>query len=161
MHTMDGIDQFRRFVKLHHQQLVASQVPELFWQTLYRKLTTQNFDAGDAFQLLLLDYSESERLPEDPVWTVAVSKEGGIKHSNPGEIYIVDHAWTFRLNMARNQLRQVPELLRRMTIIMGIDQEELETDECVEAVLAGMWKHTQMYSLGGEGVSVEDRMPIW
>lgn len=158
---MDGIDKFRKFVELHHQQLIASQVPEHFWQTLYRKLTTQNFDAGDAFQLLLLDYSETERSAEDPVWTVAVSKEGGIKHSNPAEIYIVDHAWTFRTHMARGQLRQVPELLRRMTIIMGIDQEELETEECIEQVMSNMWKHTQMYAIGGDGVSVEDRMPIW
>lgn len=158
---MDGIDKFRKFIQLHQQQLIASQVPEIFWQTLYRKLTTQNFDAGDAFQLLLLDYSESERSAEDPVWTVAVTKEGGIKHTNPAEIYIVDHAWTFRTNMARNQLRQVPELLRRMTIIMGIDQEELEMEECVEKVMTTMWKHTQMYAIGGEGVSVEDRMPIW
>lgn len=158
---MDGIDKFRKFVQLHNQQLIASQVPELFWQTLYRKLTTQNFDAGDAFQLLLLDYSETERSAEDPVWTVAVCKEGGIKHSNPAEIYIVDHAWTFRTNMARNQLRQVPELLRRMTIIMGIDQEDLETEECIEKVMSSMWRHTQMYAIGGDGVSVEDRMPIW
>lgn len=158
---MDGIDQYRTFIRLHRQQLVASQVPEHFWQMLYRKLTTQVFDAGEAFQLLMLDYSDTERDAEDPVWSLAVSKEGGIKHMNPAEIYIVDHAWTFRTNVARNQLRQVPELLRRMSIIMGIDQDELDETQNIDAVLTTMWKHAQMYVIGGEGATVEDRMPIW
>lgn len=158
---MDGIEVFRKFVQNHHQQLISSQVPELFWERLYRKLTNQIFDAGDAFSLLLLDYSEVERRDEDPVWTVAVSKEQGIKCNDPTEIYIIDHAWTFRFDVARAQLRQIPDLLNRMSIIMGVETEDITQEDCIDQVMTSIWKYCQMYAIGGEGMSVEDRMPIW
>lgn len=158
---MDGIEVFRKFVQNHHQQLISSQVPEIFWERLYRKLTNQIFDAGDAFSLLLLDYSEVERQEEDPVWTVAVSKEEGIKCSDPNEIYIIDHAWTFRFDAARAQLRQIPDLLNRMSMIMGVDTEDLTQAECIDQVMTTIWKYCQMYAIGGAGMSVEDQMPIW
>lgn len=158
---MDGIDNFRKFVQQHHQQLILSEVPEHFWESLYRKLTYQLFDAGDAFSLYLLDYSDIDRKREDPIWTVGVTKEDGIKHKDPTQIYVIDHAWTFRFDVARSQLRQIPDLLNRMGMIMGIDMEEITQEECIDQVMSGIWKYCQMYALGGEGISVEDRMPIW
>ena len=158
---MDGISNVRKFIQLHAAQLVSSAVPEIYWETLCRKLSDQIFDAGEAFSLYLIDYSESERKPADPVFTVAVSKDDGIKRENPNEIYIIDHAWTFRFDRARAQLRQIPQLLNRTSIIMGIDAEELSEEENINQVLSGIWKYCQMYALGGEGISVEDRMPIW
>lgn len=159
---MDGVSRFAEFVQLHSNQLTASGVPELFWKTLCRKLNNQTFDAGDAFQLLMIDYGDEERRPEDPLWTLVVSKPDGIKASSPLPIYIIDHAWTYRLNVARQQLRQVPALLNRMSILMGcaeVDDEE----ERIEAVMESMWRYCQMYALGGDSaaLSIEDRMPIW
>lgn len=158
---MDGIDRYRKFLLHHQQQLTASAVPEHLWQMIYRKLTQQIFDGGDAFQLLLLDYSEVARDPEDPVWTVAVSKPEGLRANCPTDVYLIDHAWTYRLASARQQLRTMPELLRRMSIIMGVDRDNLPADQCVDEVMQALWRHAQMYALGGDGIAVEDRMPIW
>lgn len=159
---MDGLSRYNEFVKQHGNQLVASGVPELFWKTLCRKLNHQTFDAGDAFSLLMIDYGDEERRPEDPLWAVVVSKEDGIRASNPLEIYMIDHAWTYRLNTARNQLRQVPALLNRMSIMMGCSDVENE-EERIEKVMESMWRYCQMYALGGDNsaISIEDRMPIW
>lgn len=159
---MDGLSRYNEFVQQHGNQLVASGVPNVFWQTLCRKLNHQTFDAGDAFSLLMIDYDEVERREEDPLWTVVVSKATGISASNPLEIYLIDHAWTYRLNTARYQLRQVPALLNRMSIMMGCSDVESEEDR-IEAVMASMWRFCQMYALGGDStaISIEDRMPIW
>lgn len=158
---MDGIDQYRKFVQNHKHQLIASAVPEHFWQMLYRKMTNQIFDAGEAFQLLLLDYSEVERDPEDPVWTVAVSKPEGLHAGCAADIYIIDHAWTFRPQAARQQLHQVPELLRRMCIIMGVGDEVDTAEARIDAVMGSLWRYAQMYAIGGNDATVEERMPIW
>lgn len=161
---MDGISAFKQFLYLHKPQLESSGIPSHFWQTIYKKLTNQIFDAGDAFSLFLIDYSDSERKEQDPIWTVAISKPDGLSANDPTAVYIVDHAWSFRLDMARNQLRQMPQLLNRMCIIMGIDTENINenAEQCVDQVLKSMWKYSQMYSLAGNNeLTVEERLPIW
>lgn len=157
---MDGISNLNQFLGLHANQLTASAVPEYFWPTICRKLNHQTFDGGDAFSLLLIDYDEGERDEEDPLWTLVVSKEEGIKANDPKEIYIIDHAWTFRLNIARSQLRQVPGLLHRMSLLMGVSEEQPEEDN-IQQVLDSLWKYCQMYTISGNEVAIEDRMPIW
>lgn len=160
---MDGVSKFKEFLHLHKAQLVGSGVPETFWHSLYLKLTHQTFDAGNAFSLLMIEYEEGERDAEDPLWTVVVAKESGIKANDKQEIYLIDHAWTYRLQMARNQLRQVPQLLNRMSIIMGHSNIE-DQEQQIEAVMESMWQYNQMYTIGGgdsSNVAIEDRMPIW
>lgn len=157
---MDGLSNLNEFIRLHGGQLAASGVPQFFWPTLCRKLNHQTFDGGDAFSLLLIDYGEDERDEEDPLWTVVVSKPEGIKSADPKEIYIVDHAWTFRLNTARSQLRQVPGLLHRMSLLMGVD-EEVPEEQNIQQVMDSLWKYCQMYAIGGNDVPIEERMPIW
>lgn len=157
---MDGLSNFNEFIRLHSGQLAASGVPEFFWPTLCRKLNYQTFDGGDAFSLLLIDYGEDERDEEDPLWTVVVSKPEGVKSADPKEIYMIDHAWTFRSNTARSQLRQVPGLLHRMSLLMGVD-EEVPEEHNIQQVMDSLWKYCQMYAIGGNDVPIEERMPIW
>lgn len=159
---MDGLSQFNEFLRLHANQLKLSGVPQQYWQTIYRKLRDQTFDAGDAFSLLLIDYGEDERHEEDPLWTVCVSKPDGIKVSSPYEIYIIDHAWTFRYPTARRQLQQIPALLHRMSTLMGCADEENE-EKRIDSVMHLMWKYCQMYSINSTNIeiSIENRMPIW
>ncbi|XP_062533602.1 tubulin--tyrosine ligase-like protein 12 [Armigeres subalbatus] len=158
---MDGINQYDSFISVHKPQLQASGVPEHFWPQLYRKLKHQEFDAGASFSLLLVDYGEEQRSHEDPIWTVAVSKEGGIRADDPTEIYLVDHAWTFRTDNARQQLTEHPALVNRLAIMMGLDQEDVSAPVLVSSILNDIWKWCNMYSLNGEGLTVENRMPIW
>lgn len=148
------------FIGLHRNQLIASGVPENFWPTLCQKLTQQIFDGGEAFSLLLIDYGDEEREEEDPLWTLVVSKEDGIKTTDSNAIYIIDHAWTFRLNTARAQLRQVPGLLHRMSLLMGVPEEQ-PAEENIDQVMHLLWKYCQMYAIGGNDVPIEERMPIW
>lgn len=158
---MDGINQFDAFISIHKPQLQASGVPEHFWPQLFRKLKHQEFDAGCSFSLLLIDYGDEGRSSEEPIWTVAVTKEGGIKATDPSEIYLVDHAWTFRTDNARQLLNEHPPLVNRLAIMMGIDQENVPSSVVVSKILNDVWKWCNMYSLNGEGLTVENRMPIW
>lgn len=158
---MDGVSKFKEFVHFHGNQLRSSGVPELLWHTLSRKLEQQIFDAGDAFQLLMIDYDDGEKDPEDPLFTAVVSKD--IKKSSELEIYIIDHAWTYRLHNARSQLQQIPALLNRLKIMMGATDLD-DTEEAIDFIMDAMWRYNQMYSLGTSNdteIPIEDRMPIW
>lgn len=159
---MDGLIRYNEFIHFHGAQLKTSGVPEQYWQTLCRKLYHQTFDAGDAFSLLLIDYGEDERCEEDPLWAVCVSKPDGIKVSSEYDIYIIDHAWTFRYPTARSQLRQIPNLLQRMSTLMGCADEKDE-EKRMDKVMQLMWRYCQMYSIESTTteISIEDRMPIW
>uniref|UniRef100_A0A1B0DKC7 Uncharacterized protein n=1 Tax=Phlebotomus papatasi TaxID=29031 RepID=A0A1B0DKC7_PHLPP len=152
---------FESFLTLHEPQLRQSAVPPHFWPSLCNKLHNQIFDAGDSLSLLLLDYGEEGRQDDDPVWTVVVSKEGGIEENDGDAIFLVDHAWTFRMDSAKKQLEQMPRLLTRMCVIMGVDQENETQEECVKKVMRKVWRYNSMYSVNATGISIENQMPIW
>uniref|UniRef100_A0AAG5CQE0 Tubulin--tyrosine ligase-like protein 12 SET-like domain-containing protein n=1 Tax=Anopheles atroparvus TaxID=41427 RepID=A0AAG5CQE0_ANOAO len=153
---------YETFLAAHKPQLQSSGVPEHFWSELYRKLTDQVFDAGLSFALLAVDYGEEPRSPEDPVWTLQVSKEGGLTATDPTEIYLIDHAWTFRTDNARQLLNEHPELVSRLAVMMGLQQDDdVPTNAYIPRILQDMWRWCSMYSVNAEGLSVENRMPIW
>ncbi|XP_055696873.1 tubulin--tyrosine ligase-like protein 12 [Phlebotomus papatasi] len=158
--TADG-SSFESFLTLHEPQLRQSAVPPHFWPSLCNKLHNQIFDAGDSLSLLLLDYGEEGRQDDDPVWTVVVSKEGGIEENDGDAIFLVDHAWTFRMDSAKKQLEQMPRLLTRMCVIMGVNQENETQEECVKKVMRKVWRYNSMYSVNATGISIENQMPIW
>lgn len=54
-------------------------------------------------------------------------------------IYLIDHAWTYRTDKARDQLEEVPHLLQRMAALMEIECHG-DKEDMIEAVLDGMWK---------------------
>ncbi|KAG4081150.1 hypothetical protein HA402_014598 [Bradysia odoriphaga] len=155
---MDGVTLYATFLHLHRPQLVASGIPEHYWEVLHRKLCQQIFDASEALSLMIIEYDNITE--EDPITTVVVHKEDGVRKDDPQHIYIVDHAWTFRLDTVRAQLRQIPGLLVRMANIMGVDNDQPE-DDCIEQVSEKMWKYCQMYSIGADGLNIESQMPIW
>lgn len=152
----DGLNQYNLFAGLHHVQLKSSGVDERFWRTLFHKLHNQIFDAGNAFSVFRIEY-EGEREETDPLYTVVVTKDEGIKCDDESEIYLIDHAWTYECNKASQNLLQIPGLLDRMCNLMGVDGESEEKK--VENVCREMWRYNQTYSHGfGE---VEDRVPVW
>ncbi|XP_064541488.1 tubulin--tyrosine ligase-like protein 12 [Drosophila montana] len=164
---MDGINKYNEFVALHKPQLESSAVPVHFWPALYRKLTTDNFDAGEALQLLLIDYDDDEDEKQEegsdddnakPAFALEVAREQGIKASDPHAIYLIDHAWTFRLNSARQQLEQYPQLADRLSAITGVD---LEHEQRIDKILRRLWRYCHAYSIATEGLTDEERMPIW
>ncbi|XP_017025140.1 tubulin--tyrosine ligase-like protein 12 [Drosophila kikkawai] len=162
---MDGINKYNEFVALHKPQLESSSIPMHFWPALYRKLAADTFDAGEALQLMLIDYDEDEEQnpAEDddspnPVFALGVARDQGIRASDPQAIYLIDHAWTFRLNSARQQLQQYPHLADRLSAITGVD---LELEDRIDKILRRLWKYCHAYSIGSEGLTDEERQPIW
>ena len=85
------------FVEMHRNQLESSAVPRDTWPALFRKITEQVFDAGSAFSLMQLEDDAGAVAG----WKAVVVKEGGVRCGDPDEIYLVDHAWTFRPSLAR------------------------------------------------------------
>ena len=61
-----------------------------------------------------------------------------VDDEDPNQIYLVDHAWTFRTDQARQQLCQVPGLASRIAASMDIEEEDDEV--VVETVLEKMWR---------------------
>nr|XP_033324359.1 tubulin--tyrosine ligase-like protein 12 [Megalopta genalis] len=155
---MDGIGLFKTFLQGHQPQLESSNVPRLFWESLFKKLQYQTFDSDLAFQLIRIDYGDDNKDPLDPVWKLFVSSDKGIHANDPNNIYLIDHAWVYDTNSARQNLSNVPGLLDRMCILMGFDVEGKQ-DEKIDFVINEMWRYNQSYSLSSG--SVEDRMPIW
>ena len=49
-------------------------------------------------------------------------------------IYLIDHAWTYRVDKAREQLETIPGLLDRILNLMDIEDER-RNDDPVEQVL--------------------------
>lgn len=154
---MDGISTYNSFLALHKPQLVLSGVPEHFWQALSKKIRDQIFDSGSTFQLVKIDYEDEEKSPHDPVWTVITIRD--VNSTNPTNIFLVDHAWTFKPNSIRSSLRNVPGLLERMCNLMQVSGET--TDEQIENVSQTVWKYANCYAIGGSDFSAEDRVPVW
>lgn len=75
-------------------------------------------------------------------------------------VFLVDHAWTFRVEHARHQLRHVPGLLHRMANLMGIPfHGEIPDEGSIEHVLQEMWKYSQTYQLS-QGVRLYGMLKI-
>jgi tubulin--tyrosine ligase-like protein 12 len=135
---------YESFLALHEAQLRASGVPERFFKSLNSKLTNQVFDAGEFFQLLLLDYGEEERDEKDPIFTVVTLKD--IKAEDSNAIFLIDHALTFKTDILRKQLTENPALLNRLSIMMG-----LSINDDVEKVMTNIWRFSNFYSINAQG----------
>ena len=64
---------------------------------------------------------DDERDDELITWKVIVHKEDGVNAKDSQHIYLVDHAWTFRSDNARQMLLQHPNLLERMANLFELD----------------------------------------
>ncbi|CAF4521732.1 unnamed protein product, partial [Rotaria magnacalcarata] len=60
-------------------------------------------------------------------------------HNDENAIFLIDHAWTYRIKDARNNLTTIPTLYERMASLMNIDAETKE--DGIELVLQRMWKY--------------------
>ncbi|XP_053575031.1 tubulin--tyrosine ligase-like protein 12 [Bombina bombina] len=169
-------DGYTKFVCLHQAALTASGVPELYWKSLHGKLESEIFDAGDIFGIMQVEEAEEEdgegidaeiveqkRKPNpgtEPSFKVIVTNENGLLTSSPNSIFLIDHAWTYRVENARQQLMEVAGLLHRMANLMGIEfHGEVPDEGVVEEVLQEMWKYNQTYQLS-QGTA-EEKVPVW
>ena len=80
------------------------------------------------------------------------TSEQELDANEPNCVFLIDHAWTYRVNEARSALLQMDSLLDRMCNLMNISVDSEESDEVkkqlrVEAVFENMWKFNQTYKL--------------
>lgn len=158
---MDGIGLFPAFIHAHKPQLESSAVPRIFWEVLHKKLQNHLFDAGLAFQMVQIIYEGVEKGPTDPIWKLLVISEEGISAQDSSQIYLIDHAWTYRFSEARNGLGRNSSLLNRMYKFMNPEDDTKTEEEKIEFVLSEMWRYNTFFSLNVNSTSIEERMPIW
>ncbi|KAH9609980.1 hypothetical protein KSS87_007366 [Heliosperma pusillum] len=115
---MVSIENYEDFLKVHGFLLTATGLPESLYPHLFRKLTSETFDAGDSFLIDPCQNGLQRRL--------LFTSDFMSKHSN---LFLVDHAWTFRLSDAPKQLEEVPGLTERMASLMCVDIDQDEQDE--------------------------------
>ncbi|KAG7270671.1 hypothetical protein CRUP_030398 [Coryphaenoides rupestris] len=181
-------EEYLRFESLHADALESSGVPRRLWRSLFLKLSHEIYDAGEVFGIMQevveeedeeedkdKDKEEQEEKHADPAsCKVVVTREDGLHASHPNSVFLVDHAWTYRVESARQQLQEIPSLLPRMGALMGLptahgetpDPETPETPETpdpdpdrVQLVLEEMWRYNQTYRLT-QG-SAEEKVPVW
>ncbi|XP_003449806.1 tubulin--tyrosine ligase-like protein 12 [Oreochromis niloticus] len=168
-------EEFRVFVALHSAALQASAIPPVYWRSLHHKITSEIYDAGEVFGIMQFQQEDEdeeegdeenreERKKDNPGneirCKVVVTRESGLQASEPTSVFLVDHAWTYRVEHARQQLEQIPGLLPRMAALMGLDfHGEVPDPDTVELVMECMWKYNQTYQLS-QG-SPEDKVPVW
>ncbi|ESQ33251.1 hypothetical protein EUTSA_v10003638mg [Eutrema salsugineum] len=123
------IESLEDFVKVHGILLASSGLPQKLHRRLFEKLASDTLDGGAHFQIEPCDDNRRRRL--------VLTSESMPKDS---EVFLVDHAWTFRLPDAYKQLQEIPGLAERMGSLMCVDtdiegkagegeEEEEETEE--------------------------------
>ncbi|KAH6779152.1 tubulin-tyrosine ligase [Perilla frutescens var. hirtella] len=140
-----GILNYEDFVKVHGVLLAASGLPLPLHRKLYQKLTAEIFDGGNYFQVDPVDGGRQRRL----VLTADVIGQ----HS---DVFLVDHAWTFRLSDAYKQLQEIPGLVERMASLMCVDvdlnsEEEEPGDEDDAKISAAEIVEREFYRVKEEG----------
>ncbi|KAL3532696.1 hypothetical protein ACH5RR_006217 [Cinchona calisaya] len=115
--TVNGgnrIQTYEDFVKVHGILLAASGVPQSLHRILFEKLSNETFDGGNFFQIEPVEDVEGRQR------RLLFTSDFMAKDSN---LFLVDHAWTFRLSDAYKQLQEVPGLAERMAALMCVDND--------------------------------------
>lgn len=144
------------FLTNHEAQLRTNNIPEQFWKPLCLKLKNQIFDAGNNFSMLYIEPDDSSN-SEDPSSLKVVISTDLVDPSDGNNIYLIDHAWTFKASEAKVHLMEVPGLVERMAKLMNLSPQ---SDSLVEDILKRMWKFNLTYSCSALS-SVEDQLPVW
>lgn len=144
------------FLTNHEAQLRTNNIPEQFWKPLCLKLKNQIFDAGNNFSMLYIEPDDSSN-SEDPSSLKVVISTDLVDPSDGNNIYLIDHAWTFKASEAKVHLMEVPGLVERMAKLMNLSPQ---SDSLVEDILKRMWRFNLTYSCSALS-SVEDQLPVW
>lgn len=129
---------YEHFEQVHHDVLRASGLPAELWRPLQEKLASERFDAGDFFQLEDVSEGGVEQtglpLGRRRFRTVL----SAARLDRIADVFLVDHAWSFRLVEARSQLRSTPGLADRMAALMNVaEPPEAEEATGTEVALGG------------------------
>src|SRR5579871_4643653 len=145
-------DEYERFLQTHEFQLVLNNIPKHFYRRLYEKMKNEIFDSGSYFQLCPVDDDDDDEdefsksfNPERRYYVSTLENVVLDPHNDENAIFLIDHAWTYRIKDARNNLINIPNLYERMVSLMNIDTDTKE--DGIEVILQRMWKYNQTYTL--------------
>eukprot|EP00455_Lapot_gusevi_P036465 TRINITY_DN4059_c0_g1_i11.p1 TRINITY_DN4059_c0_g1~~TRINITY_DN4059_c0_g1_i11.p1 ORF type:complete len:856 (+),score=223.63 TRINITY_DN4059_c0_g1_i11:130-2568(+) len=102
---------YQQFIQMHRSQFEAMKLPSTLWKSVYFKLVQQIFDAGNVFSLMF-----------DPNHGFRVVAKEDLNASE--DVWLVDHAWTTKPELAKQQLQQFPPLVDRLYSMMALDGGE-------------------------------------
>ncbi|XP_057969004.1 uncharacterized protein LOC131158277 isoform X2 [Malania oleifera] len=123
MAAAGAVQTFEEFAKIHALLLAASGIPQSLHRQLFEKLSSETFDGGRFFHIEPCQDGRQRRLVLAADY---VDKES--------QVFLVDHAWTFRLSEAHKQLQEVPGLAQRMASLMCVDLDLTSDSEEVDHV---------------------------
>lgn len=106
---VQGVEEF---VNVHGVLLASAGLPPSLHEQLFQKLSGDVFDGGKLFQIEPCEGGRQRRL---------VLSEGALRKHE--DVFLVDHAWSFRLSQARSQLEQIPGLVERMAALMCVGDD--------------------------------------
>jgi tubulin--tyrosine ligase-like protein 12 len=95
-------EEYNKFIEFHKIQLYAVKFPEQLEKSLFEKLTHESFDIGSKVKIIANEEEESIHL------------QCLVPFKQDEDVYLIDHAWTFKLRDAENSLRENEGLLKRM-----------------------------------------------
>ncbi|WVZ55677.1 hypothetical protein U9M48_006308 [Paspalum notatum var. saurae] len=130
----ERIRTYEDFARVHAYLLAAAGVPPSLHQRLYAKLADEVFDGGEVFAVEPCESGRQRRL------VLAADKPLG----KESDVFLVDHAWSFRLPDALKQLREVPGLAERMAALMCVDLDrriEIEESDEQHSEKSGSLEH--------------------
>ncbi|CAM6083327.1 unnamed protein product [Calypogeia fissa] len=117
--------ELEEFERVHGILLASAGLPSSLYSQLHAKLSGDVFDGGNFFEIETLQ-EEEERQQQR---RLVLSAESLKKES---QVFLVDHAWSFRLPDARKQLESIPGLAERMGALMCVSgQSEAAIDDSV------------------------------
>ncbi|KAF2565329.1 hypothetical protein F2Q68_00026760 [Brassica cretica] len=109
------ISSLEDFVKVHGILLAASGLPQKLYARLFHKLASDTLDGGAHFQIEPCDDGRRRRL--------VLTSESMPKDS---DVFLIDHAWTFRLPDAYKQVKQV---IRQVFEAAALVHPEMKSDK--------------------------------
>lgn len=157
---MTAVQTYEDFVNVHGLLLAATGLPEPLYRRLFEKLSSETFDGGSFFQI-----EPCEEGRRRLVCTADSLAKGS-------DVFLIDHAWTFRLSDAPKQLEEIPGLAERMASLMCVDMNEdiediesnvnddieMSVEQILEAeiMMAKSKGHDSVKWLELEGLAIDD-----
>ena len=117
-------------------------------------------DEGETVRRQVRTTGEHQLLKDDPSMSVIPAFDDiSLKFSSSdSRIFLIDHAYTYRVNDIRTELEQLPGLTERLAQMMLISPDE---EKKIETIIEQMWKFNHTYTLAVDGGKAEDREPYW
>lgn len=101
------MEEFKAFSHAHFAQMEAIGFPKNLHSSLYKKLTNEEYDIGTKVKIVI--DKDNEKMMVTPI----------VKLDAEEDVYLIDHAWTFRYYEAYEMLKENKKLRYRMRNIMN------------------------------------------